>query len=386
MKILHVVRQYSPSVGGLEASVMSLASSQRTRLGHDARVVTLNRVFGTSQILPEEEVIAGVPVHRLPWRGSSRYPLAPGILKSLGDADVLHVHAIDFFFDFLSLTRFFHKRPIIASTHGGFFHTGAFTPLKKIWFATITRFSALGYQRIAACSNGDAELFRDVAGSRLRLIENGIDQQRLAGASSPVPTKTIICFGRFAEHKRLADVLKLLGALLRRDSGWKLILAGREAGQTTAQLAGIAEAEGVAAAVQIAEGPEDDALRELIGQASYFICLSGYEGFGLAAVEAMSAGLYPILSPIPPFRRFIENAGVGLIMDPAAPEQGADQVMETLLTDEQVYGLRRSRIAEAMRHYDWNEVAKEYLKLYDEAINTGAPNLAAPPGRGEGGA
>jgi alpha-1,3-mannosyltransferase len=41
--------------------------------------------------------VAGIPIQRLPWRGSSRYPLAPSVLWHLQSADVVHVHAIDFF-------------------------------------------------------------------------------------------------------------------------------------------------------------------------------------------------------------------------------------------------------------------------------------------------
>lgn len=44
MKIIHVVRQFSPSVGGLEDSVLSVAFEQRA-MGIDAQVITLNTVF-----------------------------------------------------------------------------------------------------------------------------------------------------------------------------------------------------------------------------------------------------------------------------------------------------------------------------------------------------
>lgn len=379
MKIIHVVRQFNPAVGGLEASVLNLATSQRSRLGLDARVVTLDRVFGSANILPAEENVGGVPVRRLAWKGSTRYPLAPGVLTHLHDADVVHVHAVDFFFDFLALTRLLHKRPMIASTHGGFFHSGDFSALKKIWFGTVTRLSVLGYHRIVACSHGDADLFRAVAGARLRIIENGIDQARFADAASPIPTRTIIYFGRFAAHKRIAELFALLAKLRGKDAKWRLILAGHDADQTAQQLLALAGKAGVADAVQLAVGPSDAELRELIGQASYFACLSAYEGFGLAAVEAMSAGLYPILSSIPPFRRFVENARIGLIVDPDAPADGAVLVASTALEDETAYNFRRTQIADAVRQYDWNEVAAEYVRLYDEAAGT--PNKALLPGR-----
>ena len=44
MKIVHVVRQFHPAIGGLENVVRALAATQVTK-GHDVRVVTLNCVF-----------------------------------------------------------------------------------------------------------------------------------------------------------------------------------------------------------------------------------------------------------------------------------------------------------------------------------------------------
>ena len=377
MKVVHVVRQFSPSVGGLEASVLSLARAQRGRLGIDARVVTLDRVFGQTERLGAEGIVEGVPVRRLPWRGSSRYPLAPSVLDHLQSADVVHVHAIDFFFDFLALTRPFHGRTIIASTHGGFFHTAKWAALKEVWFNTVTRGSVLAYRRIVACSHSDADLFRKLAGGRLAVIENGIDQARFSGAAATAQTKSIIYFGRFAEHKRIDRLFSLLAELRMRDPAWRLIVAGRDADQTVQQLMAMAEAVGIADAVRFAINPSDGDLRSLIGEASYFACLSAYEGFGLAAVEAMSAGLFPILSGITPFRRLAENSRIGLIVDPDDPASAAANVQATVLEDEAVYTRRQMQAADAVRQYDWEAVATQYAKIYDEAIGVAGRALVA---------
>ena len=246
--------------------------------------------------------MASVPVHRLPWRGSPRYPLAPSVLSHLQPADVVHVHAIDFFFDFLALTRPLHRQTMIASTHGGFFHSAQLPLVKKFWFNTVTRASIHAYHRIVACSHSDADLFRSRAGHRLAVIENGIDQAKFKGAASPVQTRTIIYFGRFAQHKRVGQLFPLLARLREQDSAWQLIVAGRDADQTAQQLMAMADEACVADAVRFVINPSDAQLRSLLGEASYSACLSAYEGFGLAAVEAMSAGLLPILSGITPFR------------------------------------------------------------------------------------
>ena len=79
-RVLHVVRQFAPGVGGLEGFVRDLAWHQRES-GIDACVVTLNRIFHRDQSrLPAMEVIDGIPVRRIGYVGSFKYPIAPGIL------------------------------------------------------------------------------------------------------------------------------------------------------------------------------------------------------------------------------------------------------------------------------------------------------------------
>ncbi len=359
-------------------SVLSLARAQRERFGIDARVVTLDRVFGNPEILAHQDNVAGVPVHRLSWIGSSRYPLAVSVLRHLQGADVVHVHAIDFFFDFLALTKPLHGRTMIASTHGGFFHTPYKTGLKKLWFNTVTRLSIRAYARIVACSHSDAALFASRAGTRMTVIENGIDPVRLMGASAEVQTKTIICFGRFAQHKRIGQVFLLLARLRALDSGWRLIMAGRDADQTAAQLRAMAEAAGVADATRFEIDPSDAALRALIGKASYFACLSAYEGFGLAAVEAMSAGLLPVLSGIAPFRRLVEQSRIGMIVDADDPFGAARCVQASLLENTAAYTLQRAQVIEAVRRYDWAAVAVQYSQVYAEAMAAGGETVIIP--------
>ena len=124
MLIVHVVRQFHPGVGGLETVVRELASAQ-VKAGHRVRVVTLDRLFNVAakQKLTARERLDGIDIVRVPYFGSSRYPLAFSALRHIKDADLVHVHAIDFFFDYLAWTKPLHGRKLVVSTHGGFFHT-----------------------------------------------------------------------------------------------------------------------------------------------------------------------------------------------------------------------------------------------------------------------
>lgn len=139
MNVVHVVRQFRPSVGGLEDAVISLVRNQRAA-GVDARVVTLDRIFiDLPRRLPRSGVVDGIPVTRLRWRGSTRYPVAPGVLRAVRGADLIHVHAVDFFFDYLAATWPLHGKPMVATTHGGFFHTDRRARFKRLWFNIVTR-------------------------------------------------------------------------------------------------------------------------------------------------------------------------------------------------------------------------------------------------------
>jgi alpha-1,3-mannosyltransferase len=78
---------------------------------------------------------------------------------------------------------------------------------------------------------------------------------------------------------------------------------------------------GVADAVEFHPAPTDEHLAALIARCSVFACASRYEGFGIAAVEAASAGLFPVLANIPAFQRTVERLKIGMLCDfDAAPD------------------------------------------------------------------
>lgn len=364
LRVAHVVRQYHPSVGGMEEVVRQIVRHQRDA-GQRPEVVTLDRLFRQhGEPLAHSEEVEGVPVHRLPYAGSTRYPLCPQVLGELHEADLIHVHGVDFFFDYLAATRWLHHRPLVASTHGGFFHTTFAARAKRVYFHTVTRASARAYARLVATSDSDGRLFRPIVdGARLMVIENGVDVLKFHDRAAPTPRTTLIAFGRWARNKGLDETLALLARLRARDPAWRLILAGREYDHDAAALGAWAAERGVAEAVEIVPNPGDAELARRIGEASYFVSLSRHEGFGLAAVEALSAGLQPLLSDIPPYRRLVERSGLGLIV------RDVDEAAAALVAGH-ASGLAgeacRGRALAFAAAYDWREVAGRYLDLYAE--------------------
>lgn len=375
MKVVHVVRQYLPSVGGLEEVVRNLAQQQSREGRYTPTVLTLNRVFRTGgTLLPATETLDGVAVQRLGYAGSERYPLCPQVAGALRGADLVHVHGIEFFFDYLALLHPLMRKPLLASTHGGFFHSGFASRLKKIYFRTVTRLSARAYQKVIATSENDGQLFRPVVPSdNLLVIENGVDMGKFAAAGAPDLRPVMIYFGRWSVNKGLLECIDVLAALCKQqpDVPWQLMIAGREYDLDAKALQSYAHARGIADRISLYPNPDVAELRLLIGMASYFLCLSHHEGFGIAPIEAISAGLIPLLSPIAPFVRLFETTGAGVLLDALSPAQQAWQI--SLLHAQMGNGAlrtaaNRTAAEAALQAYSWQGVAARYTRQYDLAL------------------
>jgi alpha-1,3-mannosyltransferase len=370
MRIVHVTRQFPPGVGGMEDVVAQLAHEQ-AKAGHSVRVVTLDRIFThPHEELQPCEFWRGVEIVRIPYRGSSRYPFAPSVLGKLDRADIVHVHAIDFFFDYLAFTRPIHKHTLVATTHGGFFHTHAHARLKKLWFATVTRASARIYDAVAACSVSDFEMFEALSPGNLHLVENGVDVQKFADRASRSPVRRLVAIGRFSLNKRLDRLLDAIAELERRRAGFELDIIGAESDWTRARLVEEIATRGLGDCVRVHVGASNEEAAEIISGASLFVSASEHEGFGLSLIEALSAGLLPVVEGNAAFRAFAETSPEIAITDFSTPAVAASAIAsahDRLAADPAAL---RAQAMERARPYAWPGVAQRYLALY-EAVRAG---------------
>jgi alpha-1,3-mannosyltransferase len=378
--IVQVVRQYAPSRGGLEDVVANLAQ-QMLRRGYRVRVVTCDRLFtAPGMALSPHEIVDGVEVVRVPWSGGSRYPLAPKVFAHLRDADLVHVHAVDFFFDALAWGRLLHGRPMIATTHGGFFHTQKYAAIKKIWFQTVTRASASAYQALVSCSRSDLKLFSTIVPSkRLALIENGVDTRKFSDAAARSPERRIVTLGRFSVNKRLDRLLDMMAALVARESSWQLDIAGVESDLSQGDLAREIAARGLQGNVTLHLRLDNAAIRTLIGGASFFASASEYEGFGLVAVEAMSGGLLPVLHPNDAYAALAARHADLVLADFSAAGAAAEAVLAAYNRLRADHSGLRSRLMIEAAGYAWDGVADRYEDIYRAVLRPGSVTPASRP-------
>ena len=369
------MRQFRPAIGGLENFVEQLAIKQHDS-GHKVRVVTLDRIFSNrvTTSLPKRQIRNGISIVRIPFIGSVRYPLAPGILRHIRDADIVHVHAIDFFCDFLAATSWFHGKPMVLSTHGGFFHTPFMRRLKQLYFRTVTRASLGQYRAVIASSEADFATFLPVAEPRLALVADPVDVDKFAGRADP-GANVLIYFGRLAANKELPRLIDWFAGLAARGN-WRLILAGRPMGNAVADIDRQARSAGVEERVEVHETPSDERLADLISRSSAYCCASSYEGFGLAAVEAAAAGLYPVLSDIPPFRDSVRKLGFGMLVDfddRSTWAESYDRFEQSITSHRSSFST--AEIASRVESFGWGGAAQRFEQVYARALGRSARRI-----------
>jgi len=295
MRILQAARQFYPKVGGIESCVLNLSRGLIAR-GHSVEVVTLDRDIRNRRRLEGPSEVDSIRIHRVPYFGPRRYPVAPSWLRFIDDFDVVHIHAIDFFIDSAALARSLglHRKPIIVTTHGGIFHTSVWRSLKNVYWRRILKRSLGAAVMVVAVSDSDAALFASIVPpEKLVTIPNGIDQA-FVDAHTPRVRGRVVYVGRVSRAKEIVKIVQLIAALAPEFEGLELIVAGPDEDGTTKTLQQESEALGLGSRVQILGELPLDELARLVASAHVFVSASRHEGFGITTVEALSAGV-PVL-------------------------------------------------------------------------------------------
>lgn len=363
MKIIHVVRQFRPSVGGLEDYVENLAREQLSA-GHQVLVITLDTDFQTGETLPVRASYDGVDVQRVSWSFSQRYSLCRLDMATLNAADIVHVHAIDFFVDYLAAMKRLGAltAALVVSTHGGFFHTEKNQRLKQLFFRTITRATLAKADAVLSCSTNDQALFSSIS-DQAQLINNGIRLQKFGELKAAEQGDDIVYLGRFSSNKRMHWLIEAYAALGNPRGLLKII--GRSKTGDIESLVALIERLGCADRVQLVLDVSDDIIARHLCTARFTVSASEYEGFGLGVVELMSYGLVPLLSSAPPsFTDFVRDSRSGQLFDYRFED--FERAYEALITQ------WSPEAAQGARHYaeqfSWVSVAKDIQTVYEHVL------------------
>lgn len=378
MKILQVSRQFFPSTGGIE-NVMYCLSRALQQEGYCSDTVTLRSIFNTGEIADTESCVDGLKVYRLAHMGIKRYPIAPGVISFVPSYDVLHIHGIDFFIDFLSLTRPFHGKPIIVSTHGGIFHTQWLASFKQFYFKTFTRLSLRGADAIVCISKQDYDLFRTIAPEhKLHIVSNGVNVEPFLTIKKQIVPGLLLGIGRIVKHKCIERLISLLSMLAKDFPNVHLVWVGNDPEKRIPQLLAYAQQLGVESRVNFVGQVPDEKVRDLLSQAHLFVSAAEYEGFGLSTIEAMSSGTVPVVTPVGVHPEVVREEKTGFIYG-FEEQQALDCFRYVLSLDENKINQIGNNARETAKQYSWTKVVDSYLAIYESVLSKKDPSLSGQP-------
>ncbi|MFQ5719569.1 MAG: glycosyltransferase [Acidobacteriota bacterium] len=323
-QVLHLLSTLDP--GGTERLVFTLCCQQRRR-GSRVEIAVLDRIAPLADVF----MSSGIPVHRL-GRRAVIAPLAFARLRRLirdGGFDVVHTHLdlADLYGPFAAPPTV----PVISTRH----NTDPWRR-RRTWKRVPFLLWERAAQRRSAVTIAVSGAVRDflvreegLRPERFVVIANGIDldpyrtlvapevararlRSRLAGIGEPplVDGRVLVGFvGRLAPQK---GVDLLLDAVAQAGDRFAVVLIGGGplAGELRRQAAGSA----LRGRVHFA-GPCDDVANLLPGF-SIFAFPSRWEGFGLAAVEAMAAGLPVVATATDGLREVVVDGSTGRLVPP----------------------------------------------------------------------
>ncbi len=266
------------------------------------------------------------------------------------------------------------KVPVVVTIHDVSFHAHpewfrVREGVRRRWF---TRRAAEHARAIVAVSEFTKHELMErlaVSESRIHVVYAGIDRvvSTHAPASGGEPLASVLYVGSIFNRRHLLDLIRAFGTLARRAPDATLDLVGDNRSHPHIDVERAIAAEGLAGRARWHAYVSDAELGRLYAQAGAFAFLSEYEGFGMTPLEALAAGIPPVVADTPVAR---ESCGDAALYVPVGNLPAVTAALERLLFD----GEMRSRVLAAapavLARYRWSRAARQTLDVLEGARTT----------------
>lgn len=366
MRILHLINTLE--YGGAEFLVTWLIR-ESVRRGEDAAVAVLRRCGSDL----EREMERAGRLRSLDAGGSYSPRCAIALRKLIlqSNWDVIHVHLFPSQL-WASVVGPARRRsvPLVTTEHS------TLNRRRRPVLRPLDRWMYRRFAAVACISVATAESLRAWVPEierRITVIPNGVDLEAIVDAV-PVDRRdlvpgcrgaVVLCVGRFEAPKDYATVLRAMTGVPEAH----LLLVGD--GPDRPAMQALAERLGLQGRAHFAGRRRD--VPGILKAADVFVQSSNWEGFGIAALEAMAAGVPVVASRVPGLAQLVE--GAGLTFEPG-DDAGLAACINLLLSDvAQRKELARKGVERAAE-YSIGRTAERYLALYKSVLGRTAPSLA----------
>jgi alpha-1,3-mannosyltransferase len=374
-RILHVTRRSFPLPGGIERYVLGLAIAQ-AKAGHRVSIMTLDidvlRVRPGR--LPASELVEGVRVIRLRGVGAQRFAatIRPDkVVRAVADSDVVHLHDLRFMTGTVAMTAALAKRPLVFHTHGLLYHTPFATRLKHLlmrwYYGPLLRVA--GAWAVASSEPDRDMLLADVPELRGRTVtfENALDLAPLSNVTRNPDAGLVVVTGRVAHHKGIDDLLAALALI--PDIPWRLEVAGTEDRGERHRLDALVARLGIGGRVRFAGEYTDAEHLDRLSRASAAAFPSRAEGFGLALLEALAAGVPVVARDQPAHRDVLGPDLEGHLVDFDDHAAAAAALQEALALSPEDAAVLGQQERDRASIFDLPRLVDELDRLYGRIIS-----------------
>lgn len=241
---------------------------------------------------------------------------------------------------------------------------------RQLYTQSLRRTLARVDQVITVSHTMKAEILDFHPSARVEVIYNGLDPLLFGAVTEPDLLATrrkfgltadfLLAVGHFERRKNYLRLIDSMRLLAQRGVPCDLVIVGNDSGERRLVEDRVA-AHGLTARVRILSGLSDLEVRCVYKLSRAFVFPSSYEGFGIPILEAMAAGVPPVLSDIAVFREITEGKGVYFPHDD--PGAMADAIADVLTSDTlrrqlTEYGTRR------VQDFSFQSLAAQVARLY----------------------
>ena len=345
MRIVHISDCYLPRLGGIETQVRALAVRQ-AQAGHDVHVITAT---AGETVRSGTEILDGVHVHRVTsWMPADLpvHPRVTSVVRDLlaeggaaGGADAVHGHGgvvSPFAYPGARVARQLGL-PTVVTIHGVW--GGVFSPAARLLDGVT------GWMRsdvvLTAVSDAAADPIRRLVGPDVpvTIIPNGIDVDawrvsRVAGDPHEIRLLAVM---RIAPSKRAMPLVRMAEAatgILPEGRRLRLTIVG--SGPVTAQVRRYIERHGLdhgRCVVDLAGRLTPEQVRATLAASDAFIAPAQMEAFGIAALEARTAGLPVLAYSATGIATFVRHEVEGLL---AADDRAMVDAIARIASDDEL--------------------------------------------------
>ncbi|HEU4338691.1 MAG TPA: N-acetyl-alpha-D-glucosaminyl L-malate synthase BshA [Planctomycetota bacterium] len=304
-----------PTSGGSGVVATELGAALAAR-GHEVHVVSYRKPFravgpASDRFHFHKVELPVYPLFEYPSYGLAAAALMARVADEAG-LDVLHVHYAYPHAVSAYLARRMSRRrglKIVTTLHG----TDIMLVREDESFASLTRFGILESDAVTAVSaflRDTTRTWFDIR-KRIDVIPNFVDALRFkpAGARAPGPFR-IVHVSNFRPVKRPLDAVKAF-CILRKSHEAKLRMIGVGPEQRTARA--LARKLGVLADIEFTG--EERQVERLLAESDALLSTSEFEGFGLAPLEAMAAGLPVVATKAGGISEVVKDGVTGRLAD-----------------------------------------------------------------------